>query len=397
MLAQVYKRKGTTPLRYYSILLFALICFIAASAYSGNPLIIPVRNQSGIPWVEMPVTIPVPAEGLEPCANGWILSGRDILPVQADDLNGDGKPDEILFLVSLASGDATTYTLRANSCGMFFPARAHAGMYLKGFEGPGWESDRIAYRLYWDERNAIDIFGKHNPVLGLKGYATPGVNYHRETPWGMDILAVGPSLGMGSYAIWMDGKIHNVAQADRSYQVVADGPLRAILDLNYDNWTVGTRLFQLKARISILAGQRWTEIELRLRPLDQGPIPEFVTGVVKHEDTVLIRDSRAGILGRWGMQALGPDNKPGGSLLGMGVVVNPRQIVQIEEDAYSSYVRLRGDESALLSGGSPQKESVLRYCIHASWIQETGGADTVTAYETMLRDLAQMKSWDNMR
>ena len=28
------------------------------------------------------------------------------------------------------------------------------------FEGPGWESDKIGYRLYLDWRNAIDIFGK---------------------------------------------------------------------------------------------------------------------------------------------------------------------------------------------------------------------------------------------
>lgn len=28
------------------------------------------------------------------------------------------------------------------------------------YEGPGWENNRIGYRLYLDWRNAIDIFGK---------------------------------------------------------------------------------------------------------------------------------------------------------------------------------------------------------------------------------------------
>ncbi|WP_300977302.1 DUF4861 family protein, partial [Flavobacterium sp.] len=28
------------------------------------------------------------------------------------------------------------------------------------YEGPGWESNKIGYRLYLDWRNAIDIFGK---------------------------------------------------------------------------------------------------------------------------------------------------------------------------------------------------------------------------------------------
>lgn len=28
------------------------------------------------------------------------------------------------------------------------------------YEGPGWESNKVGYRLYLDWRNAIDIFGK---------------------------------------------------------------------------------------------------------------------------------------------------------------------------------------------------------------------------------------------
>jgi len=41
------------------------------------------------------------------------------------------------------------------------------GDKLVAYEGPGWESDRVAYRLYLDGRNAIDIFGKRSPDLVL--------------------------------------------------------------------------------------------------------------------------------------------------------------------------------------------------------------------------------------
>lgn len=364
---------------------------LVTSISNSNPLVIQVNNHSDTSWVEMPVTCAINAGELPPSENGWILAGRDILPVQADDMDGDGKPDEIIFLASLAAGDATTYTLQANTCGIAFPARAHTGMYVKGFEGPGWESDRIAYRLYWDERNAIDIFCKRKPLLGLKGYATPGVNYHQETPWGMDVLAVGPSLGVGCYGIWMDGKIQKVSQAERSYRVVADGPLRAIMELNYDNWIVGARRFHLSARLSIMAGQRWAEIELRLRPLDNGTIPEFVAGVVKHEETTLIRDANIGILGRWGMQALGPGNKPRGSQLGMGLIAPPNRIVEIGEDEHNSYMRLQGEKKITLAG----EASAVQYYIHASWIHEAGGAESAQAYEAMLRHLAQFFAQDD--
>ena len=33
------------------------------------------------------------------------------------------------------------------------------------YEGPGWESNKIGYRLYLDWRNAIDIFGYDCPQL----------------------------------------------------------------------------------------------------------------------------------------------------------------------------------------------------------------------------------------
>ena len=37
------------------------------------------------------------------------------------------------------------------------------------YEGPGWESDKVGYRLYLDWRNATDIFGKKTDDLVLQG------------------------------------------------------------------------------------------------------------------------------------------------------------------------------------------------------------------------------------
>jgi hypothetical protein len=40
--------------------------------------------------------------------------------------------------------------------------------YFIRYEDPGWESDKVAYRLYVDWRNAIDIFGKKRIKLYWK-------------------------------------------------------------------------------------------------------------------------------------------------------------------------------------------------------------------------------------
>lgn len=365
---------------------------IATWGGAAPPMLITVVNPTDFPWVEVPVILALPPGAVAMDPRGFILAGKEILPAQVDDLNGDGKPDEAAFLVSLAAGESTTYTLQPNTTDWAFPKRTHTGMYVKGFEGPGWESDRLAFRLYWDERNAIDIFGKHRPVLGLKGYATPGVNYHTDTPWGMDILKVGASLGTGGFGVWLEDKIQKVEQADREYEVIADGPLRSILDLHYRNWKVKDRRFDLRARISMIASQRWCEIELHLKPLDGGTFPEFVAALVKHPDTTLIQDAAVGVLGSWGLQALGAGQSTMSSHLGLGLVLSPETIVHLGEDADNSYARLRGKATVLEVPGSGASETVVRYRIHASWIEEVGGADSVRAYEILLRQLARISS-----
>src|ERR1035437_2056658 len=41
----------------------------------------------------------------------------------------------------------------------------HDALYQ--MEGPAWESDKVAYRVYLDERNRVDIFGKATPKMIL--------------------------------------------------------------------------------------------------------------------------------------------------------------------------------------------------------------------------------------
>src|SRR5206468_1300585 len=79
------------------------------------------------------------------------------LPSQADDLDGDGKYDEIAFqidlkprqtrIVTIAYGDSgTSQRLRSD-----YPKRTAAKFTMK-FDGLGWESETTAWRIYFDKR-----------------------------------------------------------------------------------------------------------------------------------------------------------------------------------------------------------------------------------------------------
>lgn len=364
--------------------LLSTICILLLLVINCFAITITVHNPSNKTLKEAPVVIPWNAD----MEKYLMLTCEDeVLPIQSDDLDNDKRIDEAVVIVHLNAGETKKYSLKDTRDKNNPTKRTHTGMYIKGFEGPGWESDLIAYRLYWDERNAIDIFGKRKPCLGLTHYATPGVNYHQETPCGMDILKVGKSLGMGSFGIWINNKIEPVAKADRDYSIIADGTYRSIIDLKYKNWIVGERKFNLTARISIFAGQRWACIELWLEPLDNQTAPEFVTGIVKHDETVLIQDKAAGIIGRWGLQALAPDEKPKGSNLGMGIITDSSKIVEFGEDEFNSYMRLRGVKNPVQKSPAPENALYVKYFIHASWAEEEDGAKSAKDYETMLRDV----------
>ena len=187
------------------------------------------------------------------------------LPSQADDLDGDGTLDEIAFqiglkpkqtrIVTIAYGDPLAIArLRSD-----YPKLTHA-KFTQKFEGMGWESERTAWRIYFDQRNAIDLYGKRRPGLYLELFGSPEYDYHEESPFGRDIYKIGDAIGIGSVAALVDGKVVKVSDVDeRTWRILSDGPVRSIVELNYKGWAVGGRKVNLTSRITQWAGERGFE------------------------------------------------------------------------------------------------------------------------------------------
>lgn len=106
------------------------------------------------------------------------------------------------------------------------------------FEGPGWESDKVGYRLYMDWRNANDIFGKRTNKLVLQHVGLDGfMSYHKMCDWGSDILGVGQSLGIGSIGHWHDTIAERVSVTDSvNSRICYSGNLESKLKNEYNGW-----------------------------------------------------------------------------------------------------------------------------------------------------------------
>lgn len=208
------------------------------------------------------------------------------LPSQADDLDGDNKYDELAFqidlksqqtrIVSIAYGDpATIQRLRGE-----YPARTHA-KFTPSFDGLGWESELSAWRIYFDRRNVIDLWGKRRPGLYLETFGAPEYDYSEESPLGRDIYRIGDAIGAGSVGALVSGKVEKVSDvAERRWRIVSEGPVRVVVELTYKGWKVGGRAVNLTSRMTQWAGERGFEHRVREEGADGLTL---VTGLVRQD------------------------------------------------------------------------------------------------------------------
>ena len=105
------------------------------------------------------------------------------------------------------------------------------------YEGPGWESSKIGYRLYLDWRNAIDVFGKKTnkiilPQVGQDGFDS----YHQMSDWGQDILKAGKGIGLGSLDRFYNNERQHFYVVDSTVATVQNKTNTSTVKINYYGW-----------------------------------------------------------------------------------------------------------------------------------------------------------------
>ena len=161
-------------------------------------------------------------------------------------------------------------------------------------EGPAWENENIAFRMYWDRRNGIDIHGKKVRDMVLDTVGLDRNNYHEMSDWGMDVLKAGNSLGAGSIAFSMDGQVYRLGDAaEERVEITEETADRSAFLLQYRGLELAGRTLDVDWTISIEAGTHGYASSVTARGLTGGE--ELLIGIVNlHSDTLytLERDNR---------------------------------------------------------------------------------------------------------
>ena len=192
---------------------------------------------------------------------------------------------------------------------------AESTPYLYQYEGPGWESELVGFRNYFDSRNGKDIFGKAKPQLFADSIGL-GEDYHVLHDWGMDVLKVGTSLGAGALALLKNDSLYRLTDTGKaSFRIITNGPVKSVFELSYKNWNVDETSYDLVETITVWGGKRWYESHVQL--LGGSPEDTLVTGIVnlKKAPSFEVESSRWHVLYSHGKQSENHD------FLGMSLLI----------------------------------------------------------------------------
>ncbi|MDR7272129.1 rhamnogalacturonyl hydrolase YesR [Pelomonas saccharophila] len=234
---------------------------------------------------------------------------------------------------------------------------------LVAFEGLGWESDKVAYRLYLDARGVVDIYGKKLPRPILQSIGQGADDYHAMADWGQDILQVDQSLGMGGLGEVRGGKATQIGGGLVLGHVANEGPVSASARVEHRGFDGGKS--NLVARYRIHAGSALTFVDAKGSGMN-GPV---AAGLVHNKGMTVLKSDAArggwGYIASWGRQSLAGDD------LGL-VLFFPEEAVatRFNDDGQTLFVTFKD-------------AAQVRYAFAQAWAQDASG----------VRDLEGFKAW----
>ena len=315
------KRKLTT----------VLLTTVAALGFAAErQLTVVVKNPTTETREDAPVVVRLPKD------KAWqaaivMLDGKEV-PSQLDDLDQDGWMDELAFTTNIGKKETQkfTVTLRDEETPITYPARTFAEIVLRNpkvkeknkhnyylqelstnkecydpyhlphHHGVAFENELIAMRIYFDERQTIDLYGKYNKGLELKDTQFYTTKDQKAKGYGDDILWVGNTFGLGALRGFSNGKSTMISDVNnRDQRIISFGPARTIVEVVDRGWKPeGSKIrMNLTIRYTLWAGHRDMDVDVHLShpAKDVG----FSTGLINMKNSQEFSDHK-GLRGLWG-------------------------------------------------------------------------------------------------
>lgn len=258
-----------------------------------------------------------------------VKDGDREVPSQIDDLDRNLRNDELAFVIDVEAKGKKTLTVELYSDKQTernYPRRTYGDMIVRDFKtkkknkfpgyihslsapegvdvfhllhhhGADFESELVAYRVYFDERQTYDLYGKYNKQLELQTSQFYPDDEQLAAGYGDDVLWAGQTVGLGALRGWDGQKPTMVSPVkSRGQRMVANGPVRTIVELTDEGWQLGGQTFNLRQNVIIYAGHRDCEVQVYQDTPAEGV--QFATGVINLNEKMY--SDHKGLVGDWG-------------------------------------------------------------------------------------------------
>lgn len=316
-------------MKTFSAICLALLAGELSASAQGQEKKIEVIVEN--PWnaekVDEPVVIDLSSLGTGfTVKSATVFDGTNEIPSQLDDMNGDTRADELAFVINLpASGKKTlNVTLSSLKSDKTYPARVYAEMlfrtskknkYAKGYaiyadgasdtynvqhhHGAAFESELVAYRIYFNEKQTTDLYGKFHKGLELEESQFYPTDEQLKRGFGDDVIKVNSSCGAGTLRGW-DGTQSTLIKpvAVRGQRILASGPVRTIVDAEVKGWQYQNKELNMINRYTLYAGHRDAQVDVLFdAPLDKEVFCTGVQNITGHADMF---SDHNGLVASWG-------------------------------------------------------------------------------------------------
>ncbi len=319
-----------------------------------------------------------------------VWDGDKEIPSQLDDLTGDRRPDELAFVANIPANNSKNFriVLSSEKSDKSYEPRVYAQMLVSDkngkhvkiqaltipgssniynqlhHHGPAFESELVAYRLYFDQKQTIDAYGKFNKGLEIEESQFYPTDEQLARGFGDDVLRVSGSCGVGTLKGWNGTKaIHIEPVAARTERILAYGPVRTVVEVEANDWQYQGSELNMINRYTLYAGHR----DMLVEAFFEEPLAQevFCTGVQDVKGSVSYSDHE-GLIGCWGTDWPVNDTiKYAKETVGLATYIPARYVIEEVKDK----------PNYLYTIGAPG-ETYIRYYTTFTSMKETFGYKT---------------------
>ncbi len=316
----------------------------------------------------------------------YVYSPTEIVevPSQLDDLDGDGRFDELVFAVGLNCDEPVEAWVEYSTEPIVhdYKPLVNAQMWWKNpdktlteksqlasdkddmyhklhHHGPAFESEYAAYRIYFDKKQSIDTYGKKRPGLELRETMWYPTDEQLAAGCGHDNLRVFGTVSVGALKGWNPEKRrmeHIVGMRRREATIRAYGPLRTVVDMRVEGWNYGGREIDMTSRYILYGDGSVVKAENYISGAGADSL-EFTTGIMKMRDNrTAVWYNREGAYmypDCWTMQSVGCDYPENDTLrweretVGLALWVPARHVVSQTDDSRNYLFQVRPVEGRI--------------------------------------------------